>query len=336
MIILLNNTKKGENPLILTTRYLDASGAEIPRSESANAVQAKFDVTCGDDYSFTLMSATSPKIIHAASKRFLSGVSRLKVGVTYHEFFVDEEVVVIDRPNKGANCPNMEEAGISLTTVPFKQKARTPEQKTCPMRAIVVVSDVKATVKARMNNQTNYSEKTTFVNGPYQYDIFLIRWSGWKQMQYRAALLLEVDGETSVYELGYVENATTKYCKDCLVKLNPQGVIDFLAYEKELDAKLAAKAAAADAEKNVKRYPDPNGKKPYNGNQKGKKPNYNNNRKPSNQKTGSYNKNTSGGRPNNTGYRKPNSNGGGYKRPQGNGSYKTNYGQKSGYKRQSK
>ncbi len=294
MVIILNNTKKGENPLVLKPKYYTADGTEVTRQDASMATSANFDVECGENYRFTLMTASNPKIILAAAKRFLSGVSWLKCGATYHEFFVDEEVVIVDRPNKGAGMERLEDVGIPLATIPFKQKARTPAQKTVPMHAIVIISDVNAAVTTRMNNQTNYSERTTFTNGPYQYDIFLIRWSGWKNMKYRAALIVDVDGETSVYELGYVENKDTKYCKDCLVKLNKEGTAEFLKYEKELEEKKADKAAAADEEKNVRRYPSPNGKRPFNKNQKttqhgnNRKPNFNQNR---------YN--NSGNRPNN-------------------------------------
>lgn len=267
MIIILNNTKNGETPLVLKPRYYNFLGEELPRPEVENnshqdisgVTSVKMNVECGNDYSFTLMNSSDGGVIRASAKRYLADHSRLKHGITYHEFFVDDCMVMIDRPNKGAGMDPIREAGIPLGTVPYWNSSRTPTQKTMPIHAIVVISDINTTTCVRMNNQTNYSEKTTFVDGPYQYDIFLIRWSGWKKLKYRAAVILNVDNENFVYELGYTVNEKTGYCKDCLVELNSEGIADFLKYEKELEEAKANKAAIADKEKNVRRYPKPDG-----------------------------------------------------------------------------
>ena len=83
MVIILNNTKKGENPLVLKPKYYTADGTEVTRQDASMATSANFDVECGENYRFTLMTASNPKIILAAAKRFLSGVSWLKCGATH-------------------------------------------------------------------------------------------------------------------------------------------------------------------------------------------------------------------------------------------------------------
>lgn len=241
-------------------------------------VRSNIYVMVKETYKRLFFYTTEAGIIEAIAKRFRSGNTHLKNGLTIHKFLVDHKLVVSNRCYEKAN-PRVQDQGIELITIPSKPSNRTEDDKRFPMHTAIFITDAEANAKVVINNPKNCNEVCRVLEDGdrYQVDVFFIRWAGWKFMNYRAAIKAtlypedEVKKATTYYEFGWISDEKDGYAKDCLVKLSADEQAQFDQYEKELAEKQARSEEKKKLNGTVKPYNKPQKPKYQKSNQGGYK-----------------------------------------------------------------
>ena len=225
-------------------------GSTISKTEGmidySDIIASNIYIAVKNDYKRLFFYTTETGIIEAIAKRFRSGDTHLKNGLTLHKLLVNHRLVVANRPYDQTN-PSIVDNGIQLKTIPSKPSERVDSEKRTPMHIAIFITDAEADAKVSINNSKNCSEAYEILEPgeKFRVHVFLIRWAGWKFMNYRAAFKIKLypnDSEkttTTYYEFGWISDANDGYAKDCLVKLSDAEKEQFDQYEKDLAEKQA-------------------------------------------------------------------------------------------------
>lgn len=211
----------------------------------------------------------------AISKRFQTGVARLKDEVNRHDLFISDRLMALNRV-VGAKLRPMKE-GIEIISIPANPDMRTETEKKLPRNVIVVLSNTSDEIQVDINNPINTLEIDHFVEDDIVFDEMTIKWPSWRALKHRAALFIKTGDIVSGYELGSSANPKGQSQND-LIAMTDDDMAKFKSAEEAEKAKaeaIAKKKAAARAKTNPR------------SNTSGYRPTtLNSNRKPSNNRQG--------------------------------------------------
>lgn len=196
----------------------------------------------------------------AISKRFQTGVARLKDDVNRHDLFISNRLMALNRkPND--KLPSMED-GMEIISIPANPDERTELEKKLPRNVIIVLSNTSDEIQVAINNPINTLEIDHFVEDNIVFDEMTIKWPSWRALKHRAVLYLKIGDTLFGYELGSSNNPKGQAQND-LIAMTDDDIIKFKAAEEAEKAKgeaIAKKKAAAKAKANQR--PSASGYKP--------------------------------------------------------------------------
>lgn len=262
-----------------------------------------------------LFNTTDEAVAAAINKRFKSGTSNLKCLVNRHDFFLNNRLTVATKVVEYTDNTSC----IVLGSVPINLADRTDDEKKFPRNAIVVVTKESDKLEVGMNDDRNILTNTSFVSNGYKYSMIIVKWSSWKNLRHRAAIVIKDENGNvkRMLELGTSKNAADRV-QDDLIPLTAEDITKFQEQEAaEAEArKKAAEERRVKNPKQVRERTDDN-----RGSYQNRRPNSNNGY--GNRRTG-VSDNRYGDRSNGGNYR------GGYNGNRNNSGYRTNNNRRDG------
>lgn len=196
----------------------------------------------------------------AISKRFQTGVARLRDDVNRHDLFISNRLMALNRkPNDKLPIPF---DGMEIISIPANPDERTELEKKLPRNVIIVLSNTSDEIQVAINNPINTLEIDHFVEDNIVFDEMTIKWPSWRALKHRAVLYLKIGDTLFGYELGSSNNPKGQAQND-LIAMTDDDIIKFKAAEEAEKAKgeaIAKKKAAAKAKANQR--PSASGYKP--------------------------------------------------------------------------
>lgn len=198
----------------------------------------------------------------AISKRFQTGVARLKDDVNRHDLFISNRLMALNR-KPDDKLPSIED-GMEIISIPANPDERTELEKKLPRNVIIVLSNTSDEIQVAINNPINTLEIGHFVKDNIVFDEMTIKWPSWRALKHRAALYIKMGDTLFGYELGSSNNPKGQAQND-LIAMTDDDMAKFKAAEEAEKAKaeaIAKKRAAVKAKTNrrssTKCFPEPN------------------------------------------------------------------------------